>query len=133
MFKLQNFKKIIAISILALSISAQAKMEYPDATNLDSVSFLNASELKELYSNKTMSGKNLKFKKKIEIFYNENGTYKGTVASGKKKVSGKWFVKDNGSICFKKKMRTNCKKVYKDGDHYIIIKNNKMTSKVQFK
>ena len=132
MFKLERLNKMVAILVITLSVNANAKMEYPSAENLDSVIFLNSSELKELYTEHTLSGKNLKFKKNMEIYYSKDGTYKGTVASGKKKISGTWTI-ENNSVCSKGKRGKKCSKLYKDGEQYIIVRENKMISKVKFK
>jgi len=126
--------KGLAILTIALVINTNAeKLKYPKVENLNSIQFMSAQEVKDLYTNNTLYGKNLKFKKNMEISFSDDGTYKGTVAGGKKKVSGTWFVKDDGSKCSKNKRGTQCVKMYKENNFYVAIRKNKLIAKFKVK
>lgn len=98
----------------------------------EEIHILNKEEMTALYTGKTSHGKNLFYDKKINVTYNEDGTFKGTVADGKKKVSGTWKIKDDGSLCTTSRevnARQYCQKVYKSGDFYITFTEG---TKIQF-
>lgn len=114
------------VSIMILTLSLNAGKSYPKLDTLEGISFLTNEDLKEIFKDgSSIVGTNLKFNKDVVQNYYGDGTYDGTVASGKKKISGKWNIK-NSQICHlgKKKKKEKCRKVYKK-DGFLVELNGK--------
>jgi hypothetical protein len=118
-----------------ISVTANAGKSYPKAGDIETLKLLNNEEISKIFKGgNSIIGMNLKFNKEcIQNYYND-GTYDGTVASGKKKVAGKWKV-ENNMICHlsKKKNKKICRAIYKDGDFFVELNKDKMTNILKFK
>jgi hypothetical protein len=80
------------------------------------VKFLNESEIKTLFNDKTAYGITSGSGKTYELKFNSNGTFLGMVGSNS--VSGSWFVK-NESKCLTMNSKDYCSKHYKlDGKYF---------------
>jgi hypothetical protein len=78
--------------------------------------YLNSSELKELYTDKTTLWTSLRNGKSGTSTYNADGTYD----------RGTWKVTEDGFKCNfqEKRQKEICAKVYKDGEYFIGVKKN---------
>ncbi len=84
--------------------------------------FLNDSEIKTLFNDKTASGLTSGSGKQYEIKFNSDGTFAGTVASNS--ISGTWFVKDTNK-CMTIKNKNYCSKHYKQDGKYFTYNESK--------
>ncbi len=124
---------IVAIIFSGCATGNSSQKSYPKAENIDKVTFLTATEVKNLYSGRNFYGKNLKFNADMDVFYSKDGTYKGTVANGRKAISGKWFVKDDGTKCNVNPRGEWCEKIYKENNFYVGIRNGTKLFEAKFK
>ena len=109
--------------------------KYPNFKVNNSVNFLSAKEIRDLYVGHTIYGKNLKYNNDIEIKYLENKTFIGKVAN-KIKVFGVWYIQEDGTKCTKRKTMSKtvqCNKIYKEGDYYVEAKGYQKILKVKVK
>lgn len=108
-------KKILigtAVSIVSLLFVACSNTS-PVPTN---VKFLNESEIKTLFNDKTASGITSGSGKPYEIKFNSNGTFSGIIGSNS--ISGNWFAR-NTDKCMTINSRNYCSKHYKlDGKYF---------------
>ena len=108
-------KKILigtAVSIMSLMFVACSNTS-PVPKN---VKFLNESEIKTLFNDKTASGITSGSGKEYELKFNSNGTFSGIIGSNS--VSGKWYAKGD-SKCLTISSRDYCSKHYKvDGEYF---------------
>ena len=126
---------LLAISTMVLTLSLQAGKAYPLLESKEGIEFLNTTQIKEIFKDgTTIVGTNFKFNKEVVQNYKGDGTYFGTVASGKKKVSGKWFVEDN-TICHtpKNKNKKKCREIYKKDDFYYELNGKKIIMNFKLK
>ncbi len=110
-------------------------IKYPDLEIKKSINFLSAQEVKDLYIGHTVYGKNLKYNNDIEIKYLKNKTFIGKVEN-KIKVSGIWYIQEDGAKCTKRKTMSKtvqCNKIYKEGDYYVEAKGYQKILKVKVK
>ena len=86
---------------------------------------LNAQEVRELFSNKTVNAFHELKKAPVSLFYNQNGKVSGIFANGKF-GSTTWSVKETGKICLKVKAKDLCFDVINDGSSYnkYLVKTN---------
>lgn len=94
---------------------------------LKTIKFLNASEMKELFSDVKIIGNSYKYKSRFEIDFKSDGTYSGTVADGKKSISGTWSL-DGILKCMVVDGKESCVKHFKEGDKYYAVKENIISS-----
>jgi len=126
---------IVLVMVAMLSLNAYAGKGYPKVGDISALELLNNEEISKIFKGgNSIVGENLKFNKECIQNYHSNGTYDGTVANGKKKIAGKWIV-ENNMICHfpKKNNKKKCRAIYKDGDFYVELNKDKMTSILKFK
>lgn len=103
---------VVLASVLSLLFVACSKTN-PVPQN---VKFMNESELKATFNDKTITGLTSGSNVPYELKFNSNGNYSGSINSNQ--VSGKWFIKGNDK-CIKLNNKTYCSKHYKlDGKYY---------------
>ncbi len=125
--------KIFVLLIFLLCTSLSAK-SYPVLKSLDGISLFQNEALSKMFKAGTrIVGTNLKFKKEVIQNYKDDFTYDGSVASGKKKISGTWFIKNN-MICHtsKKKNKKKCRAIYKQGMNYFELNKKNMNIIMKF-
>jgi hypothetical protein len=103
--KIMMIKTTITFVLMILSYSA-----FSDQT-------LNATEIKTLFSDKTVTAYSEIAKVNVSLFYDNNGEVRGIFTNGK---IGKtlWWVKDSGQICLKSKKGDLCFEVVEKNDGY---------------
>ena len=75
---------------------------------------LSSEQIKNLFTNSSVSAYNNLKSAPVSLFYDENGEVRGIFSSGKKGLT-RWWVKDNDQICLKAK----------DGDLcFLVMENN---------
>lgn len=84
--------------------------------------FLNESEIKALFNDKTATGLTSSSGKPYELKFNSDGTFSGTVSSNS--ISGTWFVKDTNK-CMTIKSKDYCSKHYKKDGKYFTYNEDK--------
>lgn len=94
---------------------------------MKTIKFLNESEMKTIFSDVKVVGKSYQYKNGFEVDFKSDGTYKGTVADGKKMISGTWTVKGDMK-CMNSDGKDRCAKHYKEGNKYYTVKDNIVTS-----
>jgi hypothetical protein len=78
---------------------------------------LNATEIKNLFSGKTVTAYSEIKKAPVSLFYDSNGQVRGKFTNGKIGKT-KWWVKDSGQICLKSKKGDLCFEVVEKSDGY---------------
>ena len=78
---------------------------------------LNATEIKQLFSGKTVTAYSEIKKAPVSLYYDKNGEVRGLFTSGKIGAT-KWWVKDNGQICLKSKNGDLCFEVVESDNQY---------------
>lgn len=132
---MSKLKIVSIVTILVLSLNLNATEDYPKIKNIEESKILNNSELSKIFKpGNTIIGTNLKWEKEVIQNYYKDGFYNGSVASGKKKISGKWAI-ENNMICHspKNKNKRKCRTIYKDGDYFLELNKNKMILKFKVK
>jgi len=104
---------VIGLSCVLFSFTAVAETK------------LNAQEVRDLFSNKTVNAFHELKKVPVSLFYNKNGNVSGVFANGKL-GSTTWSVKESGKICLKVKAKDLCFDVIKNGSTYnkYLVKTN---------
>lgn len=97
-----------AVSLIALSLLSMSAF---------SGQTLNAAEIKNLFSNKTVTAYNEIKKAPVSLFYDESGEVRGVFTNGKRGAT-KWWVKDSGQICLKSKKGDLCFEVISANNQY---------------
>ncbi|WP_028583798.1 hypothetical protein [Desulfogranum mediterraneum] len=131
-------KKAVTLSLSLMLCSIMVGCTQNDTSStreLKPITYLTADEVKNLHSDHTAYGTNLRYNKQVEVHYSADGTYAGTVASGKKKISGTWLVKKDGAKCNSSDRSDNsfCMKYSREGDSYYGFFNGEKRIKVQFR
>ena len=78
---------------------------------------LNATEIKNLFSGKTVTAYSEIKKAPVSLFYDKNGQVRGKFTNGKIGKT-RWWVKDSGHICLKSKKGDLCFEVVEKNDGY---------------
>jgi len=107
----------VATAVSLLLVSCASTNPVPK-----NVVFLNDSEIKTLFNDKTASGLTSGSGKPYEIKFNSNGTFEGTISSNN--ISGTWFVKGNDK-CMTIRNRDYCSKHYKLNGEYFTYNEDK--------
>ncbi len=129
-------KKILAALTLAstLLMAKGAPYVLPIQKNPH---YLNGAQLKELLVEHTRAGK-VRFNGKGITFkgiLHKDGTANTDIYKNGKKIkslpTGKWHISEDGTCCLvrPKKKKYDCRKIYKEGDHYIAVSNGEFWAK----
>lgn len=131
-------KKLFVLFIMMVSlVSSLSAKSYPVLKSLDGIVLLDNVALGNIFKvGTTIEGTNLKFKKEVVQHYRSDFKYDGTVASGKKKISGVWLI-ENNMICHifnkKNKNKKKCRSVYKSGQDFFELNKKNMKIIMKFK
>lgn len=118
--------------ILAIGLVGCANPNEIAPEKMKTIKFLNEAENKALFSDVKVVGKSYKYKNGFDVDFRADGTYSGTVADGKKSISGTWNVKGDVKCMDGDDGRKRCAKHYKEGDKYYTVKGNILTSEFIF-
>jgi len=127
-------KLILAVLslLIAIGLVGCANPNEITAEKMKTIKFLNAMEMKALFSDVKVVGKSYKYQNGFDVDFKADGTYSGTVADGKMQISGTWTV-DGDTKCMQGNDGKNrCAKHYKEGNKYYTVKENIVTSEFTF-
>ncbi|MGL1931357.1 MAG: hypothetical protein OCC45_06305 [Desulfotalea sp.] len=116
----KRIKKLAILTTIAFCVA-----HISNAYANDTVTILNAEEVRILYTGKTITILNNSKKEETIITYKDIGIFRGTTKGGKYKITGKWEVKEDGTLCTKRnknKAKMKCVYVVKDGDQYLTLR-----------
>lgn len=133
-------KKLFVLFIMMVSlVSSLSAKAYPVLKSLDGIVLLDNVALGNIFKDgTTIEGTNLKFEKEVVQNYRSDFKYDGSVASGKKKISGTWLI-ENNMICHipnkknKNKKKKKCRSIYKSGQDFFELNKKNMKIIMKFK
>lgn len=120
------------VSLIAIiGLSGCSNPNEVSKEEMKTIQFMDNSELKSTFSDKTVKGKSYVWNNEFILTYNSDGTFDGTVANGEKKLSGKWYVKNDMKCQTYSSGKIGCTKHYKKGNKYYTV-NNSMVKTSEF-